>query len=802
MIRFSIVIPTYKRPASAIACLESLLELDYPQELLQVVLVEDGPGPEPLRDEDLERFLVPLQLELIRQANAGPAAARNRGAEAATGDFLAFTDDDCKPDPSWLRELARAFEHAPDAVLGGHTENALRENACSEASQALLDYIYEYYLRKGEPFFASNNVAISKENFARIGGFDRSFAGAGGEDREFCARCQEEGLEFVYLQAAVMHHYHGLSLKRFYRQHFNYGRGALVYHRSRAERGDQPVELEPTRFYTDLIRYPHRRGADRKLRFGSSLMVLSQVGNALGYFTERIAPLDRSGDSAAESTGEDEAAQAKFVAHQASGTGLANVLGIGCRYLAMLGATHILGDRLFGDYTLSIAVTGVFAIIAVLGLSPGVLPFLSRARLSGDDEEIRAVVRSALLPVVVFSALLTALVYASASWAGTAVFDKPDLHRFLAPMSGLIVVGATSSMLVTLLQGFLAVRERAWIERVVVTGAIAVGMAISWALGLHVMGAVGSTLAGAAVGLVAAIFALRRRAPGVLSLAKPAAPLRVGALLDYSWPLLGTSMLAFLLLWTDVLSMGILAESEEVGVYGVAARVATITMLAHESLGPIFLARLSDLFAADNWKGIQHLYRLTARWAMWPGLTLAWAFTIWGNEVLGIFGPEFRAGATVLGILCIGKAVASSTGMTGRVLGVTGKARLNLVNMVLLVGGNVVLNTLWIPRFGGVGAASATAFCMIFVRVLQIAQVKKLYGILPWTARSVIPLVGIAALALAASLFKAGFGGQWGWLLPLTAFILACGALFMLTGHGEDDRAVWRALRGRKATRT
>ncbi len=798
---FSIIIPTYRRPASALACLESLLDLDYPRELLEVILVEDGAADRPLLAEDLERFVAPLRLQVIRQGNAGPAAARNRGAAVAQGDFLAFTDDDCRPRPDWIKTLALQFVKTPNHVIGGQTENALPDRVCSEASQVLLDYIYEYFLKHGCPLFASNNFAIARAEFERVGGFDTSFRGAGGEDREFCSRCQDHGLEFLWLKDAVVLHYHDLSLRRFIRQQFNYGRGAYTYHTARALAGGSGVELEPLNFYSELIRYPRRGERKKPLPFGVTLMLLSQVANAAGYFVEKFfgSPMEtlQGGESESTDGAGDGAEQVRLVAREAAGSSLGNVLGMACRYLAMLGATHLLGQELFGDYTLTMAITGVLTTIAVLGLSPGLMPFLSRARAEGEQGDVRAVVRSAYLPVILISLVLTALTAIAAPWASEVLFDKPSLGQFLRPMAGLIALGAISAVTATLLQGYMAVKERVWIEGVLVAATIAAGMGVSWLLGFGAIGAICATLAGLLVGLIAGVWTLARIAPGILSVKLGAASLKVGELLRYSWPLLGSSMLVFLLMWTDVLIMGVYAESAEVGVYGACARIAMLALLAHESLGPVFVARLSDLFARKDWAGISHLYQLTGRWSIWPGLALAWCFAIWGSDLLELFGEGFGTGGAVLAVLCLGKAATSSCGMAGRVLGITGRARLNMVNMLVLVIGNICLNVLWIPLYGAMGAAAATSLCLALVRILQVVEIRWLYGILPFSRQSLVPLVGLGGLAFLVMPWREGHGGEWGWTLPLTGFLLASALLFLLTSFNDDDRAAWRALRAR-----
>jgi O-antigen/teichoic acid export membrane protein len=264
---------------------------------------------------------------------------------------------------------------------------------------------------------------------------------------------------------------------------------------------------------------------------------------------------------------------------------------------------------------------------------------------------------------------------------------------------------------------------------------------------------------------------------------------------------MGTTMLAFLLMWTDILLMGVFRESDEVGVYGICARLAAGILLVHQSLGPIFMARLSGLYLDRDWDAIRHLYRLTARWCMWGGLVLAWALAIWGRPILVIFGEEFAVGASVLAVLAAGKAVSVSSGLCGRVFGVTGKGRLNLINMSLMVGGNALLNLLWIPRYGALGAATATLVSLSGVKSLQVLEIWMMYRILPWNRKSLFPVLGIAALAAAAYPFRDGLAGPWGWLVPLALFGVACLVLFLRAGIGEEDREVWRAVRERFGNR-
>src|SRR5262245_33694862 len=114
---FSIVVPTRSRPAELKRCLEALASIDYPRDRFEAIVVDDGGDPP--AGVSAEGFDRAMAVSVLRQSHAGPAAARNLGAARARGDFLAFTDDDCAPERSWLRSLASRLESAPDALVGG-----------------------------------------------------------------------------------------------------------------------------------------------------------------------------------------------------------------------------------------------------------------------------------------------------------------------------------------------------------------------------------------------------------------------------------------------------------------------------------------------------------------------------------------------------------------------------------------------------------------------------------------------------------------------------------------------------------
>ena len=122
------------------------------------------------------------------------------------------------------------------------------------------------------------------ELFRRIGGFDARLTRAAGEDRDLCERWREQGYGLFYEPAAVVYHAHDLTLRKFWRQHFQYGQAAFYFHRQRARR----VELEPPAFYLRPLRYPFSHGPGIAGLRLAMLLGLSQVANAAGYYSKRI----------------------------------------------------------------------------------------------------------------------------------------------------------------------------------------------------------------------------------------------------------------------------------------------------------------------------------------------------------------------------------------------------------------------------------------------------------------------------------------------------------------------------------
>lgn len=279
----SVVIPTYERPAKLEQTLESVC--DQTVDEYEVLVVDDGStGDE--QAAVLERFETRERFTVLRQPNAGPAAARNRGWQAADGDVILFTDDDCLVPTNWVESLTTGFEYNVAGVGGSLVprEDLIESNVFARAHRFRDMMNYDW---PDEPVIGHDglnvggtaNVAYRREVMAELDGFDESFPLAAGEDADFQRRVISAGYKMKFVPIPVRHN-DDYDLRSFIRRAVRSGRGTNHYHEKHGE------PRSPVRVLAGLI--------GSALYIGPALVQSRDVGVATLYVVERA--LNRWGE--------------------------------------------------------------------------------------------------------------------------------------------------------------------------------------------------------------------------------------------------------------------------------------------------------------------------------------------------------------------------------------------------------------------------------------------------------------------------------------------------------------------------
>ena len=108
------------------------------------------------------------------------------------------------------------------------------------------------------------------------------------EDRELCDRLLFSGYRMIYAPEAVVYHAHALTFCAFWRQHFNYGRGAFRFYQTRGRRRRERVRPEAKSFYLGMLRFPLSQAQGWRALVLDMLLIISQGASATGILWEKV----------------------------------------------------------------------------------------------------------------------------------------------------------------------------------------------------------------------------------------------------------------------------------------------------------------------------------------------------------------------------------------------------------------------------------------------------------------------------------------------------------------------------------
>lgn len=370
-------------------------------------------------------------------------------------------------------------------------------------------------------------------------------------------------------------------------------------------------------------------------------------------------------------------------------------------------------------------------------------------------------------------------------------------HPLLPPVLRLFAVTLVALAFVqqhaALLKAAKSANGEVLLSRVLRPGVRLVGAGLATAVGYGLVGIVGAI--GVTTGVLAvaaypvavrttdlrpAFRGLRSDAAHFFDHAVPSALSRVGGLLRTR---------------VDVLLIGVLMTSTAAGVYNVAlvlVAVAAIPLRAFNQLLPPVAAELYSTGATET---LDRVYTTVTRLVVTLTLPVVAVLAVFGPDLLGAFGPEFRRGYPVLLVFLVGRFVGNAVGATGLLLSMTDNHYPKMVLDWLLAALNVVLTAAFVVEFGLVGAALGTSLAIAVQNLLQATLLARFEGLWPFDRSFLAPLgaaVGMTAVmvgvrAVLPGLLAVGVGTLGG--------VLAFAALLGALGWSPRDRFVVRALR-------
>lgn len=194
----SVIIPTHDRPNELKQCLWCIEKQHYSGDV-EIIVFDDG-TPDGTAVRDAVEAADVSNVRVFRRADpGGPASARNRAADAATGDLLAFTDDDTRPRAGWIGELVEHYEAGAEVVEG---RIVVPNGPQPPFSHAVTNEGGEYL---------TANIAYDRSLFDHLGGFCEAFTSAHREDSDLAFSAMDANASIEFAPDAVVEHPYYLS---------------------------------------------------------------------------------------------------------------------------------------------------------------------------------------------------------------------------------------------------------------------------------------------------------------------------------------------------------------------------------------------------------------------------------------------------------------------------------------------------------------------------------------------------------------------------------------------------------------
>jgi len=227
----SIIVTTFNSAQTIDACLQSILELDYPEQLLEVIVVDGG-------STDATTELTKKHQVKLVYSQLNPAAAYNLVLKNTKHEIIGLIDSDAKVEKKWLQKLVKRLDDPKIAGASGTVETWNTDKLVPRVIGYELNYRYQR-LPKSVERVATMNLLLKKKIVQKIGGFDETLPTQ--YDTDIGARLAKEGYTIAFDSEAICYHFHRSTLAGFFRQQYKYGQNTwkLYFKHPKLAKGDK-----------------------------------------------------------------------------------------------------------------------------------------------------------------------------------------------------------------------------------------------------------------------------------------------------------------------------------------------------------------------------------------------------------------------------------------------------------------------------------------------------------------------------------------------------------------------------------
>ncbi|VVB80260.1 Lipid III flippase [uncultured archaeon] len=414
------------------------------------------------------------------------------------------------------------------------------------------------------------------------------------------------------------------------------------------------------------------------------------------------------------------------------------------------------GPEEYGLYSLAIMVVGLFAALAGLGLSEGILRFIAVFRAKKEQSKIKHVFGLSLKICFATSIMAGIILFFFAEPISLSIFKNAGLTLYLQILSLVLPFSVLSGILLSTIRAYEKVNWYIIIYYILLNVINFITLLLFLSLNLGRTAIILSYFAGIFFIFISSFFVLRKYSKEVFgksSLPREEQKKTFREIVKYSWPLIALNLSSYLLTWIDSFSIGIYNGAYDVGIYNVAVPIAGLFVIPSMLFSQLFFPIIVREIERKNHNVVENLSKQVSKWILMLNLPFLGIVLFFPGAIINLlFGAKYLGAENALRMLAIGTFIFQQAAVSKEALYALGKSKKILYNFLFASILNLVLNLLLVPKYGINGAAFSTMLCYIVLAGLYGFQVFRELSVIP-LRRKMLTIILINFIPLIALFF-------------------------------------------------
>ncbi len=382
-----------------------------------------------------------------------------------------------------------------------------------------------------------------------------------------------------------------------------------------------------------------------------------------------------------------------------------------------------------GLYYLSMTIIIIASVISTFGLRNTITRYVASKMVDNDWGAIKVIFNKSLSITSVIAIIITLYIFINASTIANGLFNKAESEIAITWMSMAILPFSISLIIASAIKGMHLVRIALIIESVLIPVGTTIGILCLYSfyeeIGLYLSYVIATTLTA-----IFAYFFWQLRMPKICNIHNKF-PTKI--ILESCVPMFLSNLSGMVIQWFPILFLGILATTDEVGLYAIAYRTAMLVGFLLLAINSFIAPKISVLYNKGEIKKIHSLAILSTRIMIFLTTPIFLLILIYPDSIMSIFGNDFKGGTSALLLLAIGQFVVILVGPVGMLLAMTGNESIIKKSSLISALICILICIFFIPDYGIIGAAFAGMISVSFSSFMNLYYVNKKLNIFTWS---------------------------------------------------------------------